>query len=160
MSDDVPSPIDLTDIDDEWVPADTFGARLALIRQRLGLNVTEAAKLCGLPQASWHTWENGVEPRKLFDVARKISEATRVRYDWLLLGGQLAPIDAAGPSPIRSRCSSPGAIRPIPGQSEIEFPRPDLPAPILAQLLARTDTMITLDDDGTARIEYAMASGY
>ena len=42
-----------------WVADDSeFGARLALIRQRMAWgNVKEAALACGLPVESWRNWE-------------------------------------------------------------------------------------------------------
>ena len=82
-----------TTIEEEWVPVDTFGARLALIRQAKGWNVKEAADACGLNDQSWRNWEAGGGVQKMDRVARKIAEATGVNYVWLLAGG-----------PIRSRC--------------------------------------------------------
>ena len=44
--------------DYRWVPdTSTFGARLALVRQRMGWNLKEAALACQLPQGSWREWE-------------------------------------------------------------------------------------------------------
>ena len=79
----------------EWVPVDTFGARLALIRQRMQWNVKEAAEACGLVDQSWRNWEDGMSPRKVHDVARQIAERTGCDYTWLVAGG-----------PLRSRCFS------------------------------------------------------
>jgi hypothetical protein len=76
-----------------WIPDDsTFGARLALIRQRMAWgNVKEAALACDVPPESWRTWErDGVEPRGLTRIARKISEATGCDYGWLVDGPALA----------------------------------------------------------------------
>lgn len=53
-----------------WVPLDTFGARLALVRQHLGLNVLDAAKRCGINDQSWRNWEAGKSPRGMDRVAR------------------------------------------------------------------------------------------
>lgn len=78
--------------EEEWVPTDTFGARLALIRQAKGWNVKEAAEFCGLTHQSWRNWEAGGGVQRMDRVARKIAEATGVNYVWLLAGG-----------PIRSR---------------------------------------------------------
>ena len=72
-----------------WVPEiNTFGARLALVRQAMGWgNVAEAAKECGVPIASWRNWErDGREPRGLLNVAMKIAGVTGVDLDWLLRG--------------------------------------------------------------------------
>lgn len=70
-----------------WVPDDnTFGARLALVRQRMGWgNVKLAAEACGLPPESWRTWErDGVEPRGLNRIARKVADVTGCSYAWLV----------------------------------------------------------------------------
>lgn len=75
-----------------WIPDDgTFGARLALIRQRMGWgNVKEAATACGLPTESWRTWErDGVEPRGLQRIATQISAATGCDLVWLMGGSAL-----------------------------------------------------------------------
>lgn len=71
-----------------WVPdVDSFGARLILVRHRMGWNMKEAALACGLPQASWRGWEvDGNRPRDLVDVCRKIAKRTGASYDWLLDG--------------------------------------------------------------------------
>lgn len=72
-----------------WVPdVETFGARLALVRQRMGWgNVAEAAKACGLPVGSWRNWErDGRAPRNLTTVAKQIAGVTGCSYQWLVLG--------------------------------------------------------------------------
>ena len=49
-----------------WRPdLSAFGARLALVRQRMGWNVKEAADHCRLPPQSWRSWEAGRTPRDL-----------------------------------------------------------------------------------------------
>jgi hypothetical protein len=75
---------------------DSFGARLALVRQYLGgWNVKRTAQRCGIDEQSWRNWEQGSKPRDLIAVCRQISDSTDVDYAWLALGG-----------PLRSRCSS------------------------------------------------------
>jgi len=72
-----------------WVPTDgTFGARLALVRQRMAWgNVKEAAEACGLPVESWRTWErDGVSPRRIVEVSQLIAERTGCSFAWLLTG--------------------------------------------------------------------------
>lgn len=78
---------------EDWVPdTSSFGARLALIRQRLGWNMKEAALACGFSQQSWRGWElRGSDPRGFADVARKISERTGVNEYWIMTGRQLEP---------------------------------------------------------------------
>ena len=72
-----------------WTPdVSTFGARLALVRQRMGWgNVKQAADLCGTPVQSWRGWErDGLMPRSLITVCIKIAGVTGVDYRWLALG--------------------------------------------------------------------------
>jgi transcriptional regulator with XRE-family HTH domain len=69
-----------------WVATDDrFGARLALIRQRMGWgNVKEAALACGVPVESWRNWErDGRLPRDLVTIASRISGATGCDVGWL-----------------------------------------------------------------------------
>ena len=59
-----------------WTATDsTFGARLALVRQRMGWgNVKEAATACGFPAENWRRWErDGVGPRHLITIAMTIA---------------------------------------------------------------------------------------
>lgn len=72
------------------VPDDsTFGARLALIRQaKRWRNVKLAAAKCGVPTATWRSWEERTTdalPRDLERV-RQIADAAGVDYLWLLTG--------------------------------------------------------------------------
>jgi len=74
---------------DAWVADDsTFGARLALIRQRMQWgNVAEAARECGLPVDSWRHWErDNMEPRRLVTIAMAIATKTGCDLNWLLYG--------------------------------------------------------------------------
>jgi transcriptional regulator with XRE-family HTH domain len=74
---------------DRWVPADTFGARLALIRQHLGLNIRQAADRCGVGEKSWRDWEDGVSPKRYEATCSKIAVATGCNVRWLKAGGPL-----------------------------------------------------------------------
>lgn len=77
----------LTASADKWVPELTFGARLALVRHRMGWNVKEAAAACGLPAQSWRGWEiAGHLPRRYVEIAKVISTRTGVDYHWLVFG--------------------------------------------------------------------------
>lgn len=72
-----------------WIPSDeTFGARLALIRQKMGWgNVKKAAEECGLPVQSWRTWErDGVVPHRQVTIAMTIATRTGCDYLWLVHG--------------------------------------------------------------------------
>ena len=75
----------------KWVPRDdTFGARLALVRQRFGWNLKEASLACGLPQNAWLEWESkGRVPRNIAEVAEKISAHTGADDYWLMTGKTL-----------------------------------------------------------------------
>lgn len=74
-----------------WVPTDeTFAARLALVRWRMGWNIKEAALACGVPTASWRLWElEHAQPRRLIEVATLISKRTGCDFGWLLAGSRL-----------------------------------------------------------------------
>lgn len=85
-----------------WMPDDsTFGARLALIRQRMGWgNVREAAAACGVPSESWRTWErDGVVPRRLVEMSTLIARATGCDLGWLIAGRQLQQDAPSQPPP-------------------------------------------------------------
>lgn len=67
-----------------WIPnPDTFGARLALVRQRMGWNIAEAARECGLNGESWRLWEQGRIPSRQAEIAQAISERTGADLYWL-----------------------------------------------------------------------------
>jgi hypothetical protein len=72
-----------------WIPDDsTFGARLALVRQRMGWNISTAATRCELDAESWRAWEKGRRPRDLQVVCEHIADATDANYAWLLGGSR------------------------------------------------------------------------
>ena len=88
----------------DWIPAaDTFGSRLILVRQRMGWgNVKQAAQECRLPVQSWRTWErDGVTPRQIVDVARRISLRTGCSFGWLLTGSADGSIRTTAYDPMR-----------------------------------------------------------
>uniref|UniRef100_UPI003017B488 helix-turn-helix domain-containing protein n=1 Tax=Gordonia sp. MMO-8 TaxID=3127886 RepID=UPI003017B488 len=72
----------------EWMPtAASFGTRLAMIRQGMGWNVSEAAVACGVTPTTWRKWEfGGSKPRDFMHVTRGIAEATGVSVEWLVFG--------------------------------------------------------------------------
>jgi transcriptional regulator with XRE-family HTH domain len=75
-----------------WVPSlETFGARLALIRQHEGWNIKEAALACSLAPQSWRNWENGKKAADAVTICRAISDRTGVDLHWLLTGEVLKP---------------------------------------------------------------------
>src|SRR5687768_8225624 len=75
--------------DTPWVPDDsTFGARLALVRWRLGWNVKEAADICGINDQSWRNWEGGGHPRDYIATCEKIATTTNCSMMWLVGGHQ------------------------------------------------------------------------
>jgi hypothetical protein len=72
-----------------WTADDsTFGARLALIRQRMGWgNIARAAKECGVPTDSWRNWEvDGREPHRLTTIAMTIATKAGCDCLWLVHG--------------------------------------------------------------------------
>lgn len=80
-----------------WVPEDTFGSRLALIRQHFHWNVSEAAKATGIAPATWTTWEEGSSPRDYIATCEKIAAKVGCSTKWLVEGHknwkQLTPPD-------------------------------------------------------------------
>ena len=91
--------------DMKWIPRDdTFGARLALVRQRFGWNLKEASLACGLPQNAWLEWESkGRVPRNFAQVAEQISDATGADDYWLMTGRTREDLPSGpngGPSPL------------------------------------------------------------
>lgn len=81
-----------------WIAdASTFGARLALVRQKRGWgNVQEAARACGVPTESWRNWErDGMDPRHKEVICARIADAAGCDYLWLMLG----PLDVDGRPP-------------------------------------------------------------
>lgn len=90
-----------------WVPELTFGARLALVRHRMGWNIKEAAAACGLPAQSWRGWEvQGREPHRLTTIAMTIATRTGCDYLWLVhgpeRGGAIRTFAYVGPRVIRT----------------------------------------------------------
>lgn len=109
-----------------WVPDDsTFGARLALVRQRMQWgNVKEAAIACGLPAESWRTWErDGVTPRRVVEVASIISARTGCDYGWLLAGNRLRSA-TNGTADVNTRQYLSGSNRVMPHQPKPPDNRP------------------------------------
>lgn len=72
------------------VPADTFAARLVLVRHFAGrLSIERAAERCGLNSGNWVRWEDGASPRDKADVAQAIADGLNIDREWLLFGGPL-----------------------------------------------------------------------
>jgi hypothetical protein len=71
-----------------WIPStDDFGARLAMVRHKMGWNVKEAARECGLPAATWRLWEvDGALPRNIVTIGMAIAQRTGCDYLWLVHG--------------------------------------------------------------------------
>lgn len=86
------------------LPLETFGTRLAIVRQYLGgWNVKRTASACGIDDQTWRNWEAGRNlPHDLEGVCRRISEALGIDYVWLMVGGPLRtrPTKHAGRGPI------------------------------------------------------------
>ena len=102
-----------------WVPDLTFGARLALVRHRMGWNIKEAAAACGLPAQSWRGWEiDGREPHRLVTIAMTIAGRTGCDYLWLVHGpgrGDYPPTNGLGQDSSASRWLEPHVLprRPV-----------------------------------------------
>src|SRR5688572_8184333 len=73
-----------------WIPEDSFRNRLGTLRVALGgLNIKEAATLCGISPENWRRWEDGKSPRNLEAICEQIHLATGIDYRWLIGGGPL-----------------------------------------------------------------------
>ncbi len=77
-----------------WIPADTLGTRLVLVRRQLGLTQRAAADKCGLTFGEWQSIEDGRAARGLDVKIARISLALGVDRAWLAWGGPLAHDDA------------------------------------------------------------------
>lgn len=86
-----------------WIPDDqTLGARLALVRQRFGWNMKEAALACSIAQGSWREWElRDRVPRDYPQMMQRIADRTGVDLLWLMTGRSAG----TGPAP-----DTPGAV--------------------------------------------------
>jgi hypothetical protein len=104
---------------DRWVPDDlTFGARLALVRQRMGWgNVAQAARECGVPTDSWRNWEEGMEPRRIVTICMAIAARTGADIDWLVYGPSRANLEARAKLTLRYSPTPPARVLPpvLPG---------------------------------------------
>lgn len=70
-----------------WVPASTFGSRLAEARRVARLSVEEAALACGLKHAAWSMWEReDSSPRNMAEVVEKIEAGLGVDRNYLMWG--------------------------------------------------------------------------
>lgn len=75
-----------------WVPASTFGSRLAEARRVCGLTVEDAAARCGIKHATWSMWEREESsPRNMAEAVEKIEMALGVDRNYLMWG--LSPED-------------------------------------------------------------------
>lgn len=96
------------------IPRDTFGLRLIMLRHELDLTVDQISAQCGIASATWSTWENGVRPRGLDDVVRKIVENTGADREWLMWGQLLLRREGE-----QGELSGPQGLIHSPGQMEL-----------------------------------------
>lgn len=71
-----------------WIPdQESFGTRLAMVRQHHGWNIKKAAIECGLDPVSWLYWETrGRMPRHYQGVCMQIAEHSGCQLVWLMTG--------------------------------------------------------------------------
>jgi transcriptional regulator with XRE-family HTH domain len=106
--------------DQTWVPELTFAARLALVRNRMGWNIKQAALACGIRPQSWRGWElENRLPHDQLKIGRQIAAVTGVDLSWLLDLDQKierrAPAVSAEPRVVtrgRRRADSTGSAAP------------------------------------------------
>lgn len=76
-----------TAVSSNWIPdTSNLGARLALVRWRMGWNLKEAERECNLSQNTWAGYESGREPRRFLEVVNRIVLRTGVDRVWLMTG--------------------------------------------------------------------------
>lgn len=75
----------LTD-QEAWIPVETFGDRLRMLRKHLDLTTDEIGVRCTIPGPTWSSWENGAKPRRMDERVEQISEALGVDRAWLMWG--------------------------------------------------------------------------
>ncbi len=74
------------------VPEDSFPIRLAIVRAEMGWNYAAAEKATGIGGETWRLWEKRKRHCTTLDVTcRRIAAVTGFSYEWLMVGGQLAP---------------------------------------------------------------------
>lgn len=78
----------------DWVPRDTLGARVVVIRHSLGLSRRQLSQLTGITENALQGLEEGRSPHRLPDKIQAIHEATGVSREWLMWGG---PLSGEGP---------------------------------------------------------------
>ncbi len=94
-----------------WVPSTAdFATRLAMVRQRMGWNLKEAAVECDLGVNDWARWEGGMMPRNFTEAVMHISARTGVDMFWLMTGqapviatAESRPSDYKSPLPAKTR---------------------------------------------------------
>jgi len=110
-----------------WTPDDTtFGARLALVRQRMGWgNIAKAAKECGVPVDSWRNWEvDGREPHRLVTISMAIATRTGCDLDWLVYGPVRGDAVPSGRYGLEARIVATIALPAAAGESTQSLIRP------------------------------------
>lgn len=75
-----------TQTDQGWIPEQTLGDRLMLIRRKLNLTQRQAADQSGVPFGSWQGLEDGRDARGLDWKITSISETFGVDRAWLMWG--------------------------------------------------------------------------
>lgn len=69
-----------------FIPGETFGSRLHLLRHEKRISSDKMAEICGVTGNAVLAWERGSSPKNMAEIVMKIVEATGVDRDWLLWG--------------------------------------------------------------------------
>ena len=80
----------------DWVPQDTLGARVVVIRHSLGLSRRQLSQMTGITENALQGIEEGRSPHRLPEKIQAIHDATGVSREWLMWGG---PLNGEGPRP-------------------------------------------------------------
>lgn len=116
---------------ENWIPANTFAARLTLVRKELGVNGKAFAELCGYDAGTLNNWEHGRVPRDKAEVVAAIAAATGVNRDWLMWGGPISSTNPGLPDDWHARSNplvdpdTPAPVYAFPNQVDIDLTQPE-----------------------------------
>ena len=79
--------------DEEAIPEDRFGVRIAIIRACRGWNYQQASEACDIGKENWRLWEKTTRtPHDYEDVCRRIARGSGFSRRWISAGGPLRSI--------------------------------------------------------------------
>ena len=85
-----------------WIPEETFGDRINLLRRRKKITTREMAEVLGCSQKAIVYWEHGSVPKNMRQIVLKLSNEYHVDPIWLMWG-ESRPVGLAGLEPATER---------------------------------------------------------